>query len=285
MAEPNIAVSVCIPVRNEERMLPACLDALGGAFDDVVVIDSGSTDRTAEIAEAYGVRVFQFVWDGRFPKKRNWALRNVAFVHQWVLFLDADEHLTPEFRAELRRVLPATECIGFWLTFRNWFLGQQIKHGDPFRKLALFRRKSGEYERFPEEFWTTLDMEVHEHPVLHGPIGQIRAPIEHRDDRGLHHYIAKHNDYSTWEAKRFFWFATADVDAWSQISRRQQFKYRHLDKWWLAHIYFWTSVLLKKGFLDGQAGWRFATMKRRYFEDVRLKILEQRLSLKQDDAS
>jgi glycosyltransferase involved in cell wall biosynthesis len=270
----NIPASVCIPVRNEQHNLAACLESLGHSFNDVVIVDSASTDQTVSIAEARGIPVVQFAWDGRFPKKRNWALRNVAFAHDWVLFLDADERLTPEFLAELRTVLPKTPHVGLWLSFTNRFMGRDLNHGDRFRKLALFRRSAGEYEQFPEEFWSSLDMEIHEHPVLRGSIGAIRARIDHRDDRGLHHYIAKHNDYSTWEANRFRWFATAGPDAWSQLRPRQRFKYRHLDKWWLAHVYFWTSVVVKGGFLDGLAGWRFAAMKSRYFEDVRLKILE-----------
>jgi glycosyltransferase involved in cell wall biosynthesis len=271
----GIPVSVCIPVRNEERNLEACLESLGGVFADVVVVDSASTDDTVAIAERHGARVVQFVWNGRFPKKRNWTLRNVTFAHDWVLFLDADEHLTFAFRDELRAVLPTTPHSGFWLAFTNRFMGRQLRHGDRFRKLALFRRSAGEYEEFPEEFWSSLDMEVHEHPVLRGTTGEIGAQIDHRDDRGLHHYIAKHNDYSTWEANRFRWFATAGDAAWSRLSRRQRFKYRNLDSWWLSHVYFWTCILGKGGFLDGLAGWRFAAMKRRYFQDVRLKILEQ----------
>lgn len=275
MSGSRLPVSVCIPVRNEEKAIAACIGSLAGAFEDVVVVDSNSTDRTAHLASSLGARVFQFSWNGRFPKKRNWALRNVPFVNDWILFLDADEHLTPPFIAELRRVLPTTAHVGFWVSFTNNFMGRKLRYGDRFQKLALFLRSAGEYEEFPEEFWSSLDMEVHEHPVLQGSTGAINARIDHRDDRGLHHYIAKHNDYSTWEANRFKWFTTAGQAAWKRLSRRQRFKYRNLDKWWLAHVYFWTCILVKRGFLDGVAGWRFATMKRRYFQDVRLKTIEQ----------
>jgi glycosyltransferase involved in cell wall biosynthesis len=271
----TIPASVCIPVRNEERNLAACLDSLVGRFDDVVVVDSASTDRTAGIAAARGTRVVQFSWNGRFPKKRNWALRNVDFAHEWILFLDADERLSPDVIAELHDVLPTTPHVGFWLSFRNHFMGRELRHGDRFRKLALFRRGAGEYEAFPEALWSSLDMEVHEHPVLSGSVGEIRSLLDHRDDRGLHHYIAKHNDYSTWEANRFRWLSTAGPEAWQGLNPRQRFKYRNLDRWWLGHLYFWTCVVGKRGFLDGVAGWRFAAMKRRYFQDVRLKILEQ----------
>jgi len=271
-----LAVSVCIPVRNEERNLPACLGALQGSFTDLVVVDSGSTDSTREIAKQHGARVVQFSWDGRFPKKRNWALRTIDFKHDWILFLDADEIVTPCFIHEAASLLPNTAFVGFWLNFTNHFMGHELRYGDRFRKLALFRRSAGEYEKFPEEYWTTLDMEVHEHPVLDGPIGNIAAVLTHRNECGLHHYLARHNDYSTWESNRFRWLSAADRAAWAKLNTRQRFKYRNLDKWWLAHFYYWTAIIAKGGFRDGIAGWRFAAMKRRYFQEIRLKILEYR---------
>lgn len=270
----RVHASVCIPVRNEQDNIAACLDSLEDRFDDVVVVDSASSDRTAEIASARGARVVQFSWNGRFPKKRNWALETIDFRHEWILFLDADERLSPGFIAEVGDVLPTTPHVGFWLSFRNHFMGRELRHGDRFRKLALFRRNAGAYEAFPESLWSSLDMEVHEHPVLRGSVGAIRSLLDHRDDRGLHHYIAKHNEYSTWEANRHRWLSTAGPEAWQGLTPRQRFKYRNLDKWWLGHLYFWSCVLVKGGFLDGVAGWRFAAMKRRYFQDVRLKILE-----------
>ena len=84
-------ITVVIPVRNEEKNLPSCLKALGSDFTEIVVVDSVSSDRTREIASAAGAVVLDFVWDGKFPKKRNWALRNYRFKTPWVLFLDADE--------------------------------------------------------------------------------------------------------------------------------------------------------------------------------------------------
>lgn len=274
----SLPVSVCIPVRNEEQNIGGCLDSLRGAFDDVVVVDSASTDRTREIAAARNAQVVDFKWNGQFPKKRNWALRNVAFRHPWILFLDADEHVSPEFIDELRRVLPGTKHSGFWLSFTNYFLGRPLRHGDVFRKLALFRRDAGEYEQFPEQWWSQLDMEVHEHPVLSGSTGEIRSRIDHRDYRGLHHYIAKHNDYSTWEANRYLWLRNAPAEAWQALTPRQQFKYRHLASRWLAQFYFFMCLIVKRGFLDGRAGWSFAQLKKQYFQQIRLKILEMQTS-------
>ena len=270
----KIPVSICIPVRNEEQNLPRCLEALAGRFEEIVVVDSASTDRTVEIAHAAGATVLNFSWDGHFPKKRNWTLRNHAFAHPWVLFLDADECVTPAFLAELEAVIAHPSQVGFWITFTNWFMGRPLRHGDVFRKLALFRIGAGEYERFPEAWWSHLDMEVHEHPVLTGTIGEISAPLEHHDYRGLKHYLAKHNEYSTWEANRFQWLRTAPAEAWEALTSRQRFKYRHLHRWWLSWMYFVLSYGVKRGCLDGRSGYRFACLKRRYFSEVRLKILE-----------
>jgi glycosyltransferase involved in cell wall biosynthesis len=132
----------------------------------------------------HGVEVVEFRWNGQFPKKRNWFLREHTPKTEWVLFIDADEYLTPEFKEEVRRVLPGTKHAGFWLHYSIYFLGKKLKGGYPLDKLALFRVGAGEYERIEEDHWSDLDMEVHEHPVLEGTVGKIRARIDHPDMRG-----------------------------------------------------------------------------------------------------
>jgi glycosyltransferase involved in cell wall biosynthesis len=272
----KLPITVVIPVRNEERNLPACLASLNDSFAKVLVVDSGSTDATKSISENAGAQVLDFRWDGKFPKKRNWVLRNHAFETPWVFFLDADERVTPDFIDELHRLLPKTTDIGFWIAFRNWFMGRPLGHGDTMRKLALFRVGAGEYEKFAEDYWSNLDMEVHEHPVLIGAVGQVASKLDHYDYRGFHHYVAKHNEYSTWEANRYDWLKQNSHEHWEQLTQRQKFKYRNLDKWWLGLVYFMASYFLKLGFLDGRVGWTFNRLKMRYFNDIRLKIRELR---------
>ncbi|MGC6458304.1 MAG: glycosyltransferase family 2 protein [Akkermansiaceae bacterium] len=269
-----LPITVCIPALNEEANLPSCLNSLGDAFARVLVIDSGSNDETQQIAKSAGAAILNFQWNGKFPKKRNWALQNHHFETPWVLFLDADERITPEFISELSDVLPETTHSGFWMFYDNWFMGKRLRHGDTMSKLALFRIGSGEYERFPEDSWSHLDMEVHEHPVIEGSIGRLTARLEHHDFRGLKHYISKHNEYSTWEANRFRWLSCAGEAEWAKLNERQTFKYRNLNRWWLSWLYWFVSYILKKGFLDGKVGWRFASLKRRYFCDIQLKIDE-----------
>src|SRR5438552_15245491 len=100
VAPGSVPVSVIIPTLNEEKNLPRCLDHLRWA-DEVVIVDSGSTDDTVKIAQAYGAKVVEFKWNGLWPKKKNWALRHAPLKHEWVLIVDADEWITPELSREI----------------------------------------------------------------------------------------------------------------------------------------------------------------------------------------
>lgn len=269
----NNSVTVVIPVKNEAQNLLRCIEAVA-TLGSVVVVDSGSTDDTRDLAKSAGAEVLDFEWDGQFPKKRNWTLCNYDFKTDWVIFLDADEFVSSEFIAEVKQAISNTEHVGFLLHFENYFMGQHLEYGDTMRKLALFRVGAGKYERIEEGNWSHLDMEVHEHPVLEGSIGEVNAPIEHRDFRGLKHYIAKHNEYSSWEAARYLRLIGEQGTEWQGLTARQKKKYRNLGKWWFAPAYFMATYFLKRGFLDGQVGFYFALMKAIYFFQIRLKIRE-----------
>jgi len=268
----KLPVTVVIPVRNEELNLPACFESLGGSFEKVLVVDSHSTDRTCETAGQAGAEVLQFDWDGTYPKKRNWTLEQFDFQTEWVLFLDADERITPAFLDELRRILPDTPHAGFRVSYNNWFMDRRLRHGDVFTKLPLFRVGAGAYEAFPENGWSRLDMEVHEHPVLQGTVGNIHARLEHHDFRSMEHYLKKHEEYAGWEANRFRWLKSTGQAEWERLTARQRLKYRMLNKPGLGLIYFAAAYFLKLGFLDGRAGFELARAKCRYFNRIRSLI-------------
>ena len=268
----RLSLTAVVPVKNEARNLPACLASITVAAQ-VLVVDSRSTDATAAIAAAAGARVIDFDWAGGFPKKRNWMLRTHAFETDWVLFLDADERLTPAFERELETALGRADRVGYWLNYHNHFMGRVLRHGVPQRKLALFRVGAGFYERIEDPGWSALDMEVHEHPILEGPVGEISAPIEHEDFRGLRHFIARHNEYSSWEAGRYV-ALVSDSQAWAGLTSRQRGKYKNLSHWWFAPMYFLYTYVWKGGALDGAPGLVYAFMKFIYFAEVYLKIME-----------
>ena len=269
-------LTIAVPVRNARVHLEDCLGAIPAGFAErVVVIDSGSSDGTREVALRYGAEVIDFQWDGKFPKKRNWFLRTHLPSTRWVLFLDADEILTPEFVDEVSRILPGSDKAGYWLNYTIHFLGKPLRGGYPLKKQALFRVGTGEYERIDEDRWSALDMEVHEHPVLEGPVGEIRARIDHRESTDIHAFVAKHNEYSSWEAARLFAAerGTARTQRWTW---KQRLKSLIVRTPLCGPVYFLGSYLLMGGFLDGSRGFLFALLKGAYFTEVHGKLRELR---------
>ena len=290
----KLPVTVVIAVKNEERNLPLCLERLS-RFSKIVVIDSGSTDQTQAISAKFGCEFITFKWNGHYPKKRNWYLLNHRVDTPWVFFLDADEYVTEAFVNELEHAIANTQHSGFWVNYSNYFLGQELKHGGSQLKLPLFKVGAGLYERIDENAWSSLDMEVHEHPVLQGSVGELKSKIDHNDFKGLHSYIAKHNEYSSWEARRYIKLqiagatmrgsttATAVTETGTtpivladseHFTASQRRKYNNLTRWWLAPAYFLYVFFYKLGLLDGRAGYAFARMKAIYFWQIRLKIAE-----------
>lgn len=261
-------LTIVVPVKNEEQNLQACLENVKG-FEHVVIVDSGSTDRTLAIAAKYGRKVVQFKWNGEFPKKRNWILRNYQFQTIWVMFLDADERITPAFCGEAEKTLSETKCNAFICYYDNWFMGRMLRHGDVMHKTAILRLGAGEYEKIDEHGWSSLDMEIHEHLQVEGEIGVIKSRLEHHDKRSLESYYKKHEEYANWEANRY----RALKGDFSKLTKRQQTKYGLIKKWWFGFAYFCACYFLKRGFLDGKAGYEFARGKWRYFRKIREKIL------------
>lgn len=196
-------ISVLIPAKNEAANLAACLASV--AFcDDIVVVDSGSTDATPAIAQAAGARVVNFVWDGRFPKKKNWALAHVAWKNDWVFIIDADERVTPALAAEMRAAITRPTHTGYYVNRRFWFLDGWLNHCGyyPSWNLRLFRHAAGRYEKLADTAGTgSGDNEVHEHVELAGTAGYLRADMEHYAFPDIATWVEKHNRYSNWEAR------------------------------------------------------------------------------------
>lgn len=276
MKQLNTLLTIVIPVKNEEVNLPECLENVK-AFEHVVIVDSGSPDKTLEIAANYHREVVQFKWDGKFPKKRNWFLRNYTFKTPWALFLDADERITEGWIVEASKTLAScleSSTDAFICYYDNWFMGRVLRHGDAMRKTAVLRIGAGEYERIEENAWSKLDMEIHEHLVVKGEIGEITARMEHYDKRSLESHWAKHEQYADWECNRYraLLEEVGDIATSDKLTERQKLKYRLIEKWYFPFLYFCASYILKKGFLDGYSGYRFARFKAKYFALVRRKI-------------
>ncbi len=268
----KIPITVVVSVKNEEINLPSCLDKLNN-FDEVIVVDSLSTDRTPEIVKEFGFRLVNFKWDGKFPKKRNWTLEKVNLKNDWVLFLDADEYLTNQFIEEVSAKIKLNKHVGYWIYYNNFFMGKEQKFGLKMRKLALFKKKLGRFEQIAEDHWSHLDMEIHEHPIIEGAVGKFKSTIIHNDYKGLEHYIARHNAYSSWEAMRFF---DLKKNKAIKLTLRQKIKYRLIKTGLLPYLYFIGTYIFKGGFLDGLTGFYFARFKSIYFLQIQTKIIENK---------
>ncbi|MBL8564832.1 MAG: glycosyltransferase family 2 protein [Hyphomicrobiaceae bacterium] len=271
----TIPVTVVVPVKNEEANLSECLNRLA-RFNRVVVVDSESSDRTRAIALEQGADVIEFRWNGQYPKKRNWLLINHPPSTDWVLFLDADEFVDDRFCDAVATATASQRYDGYWLNYTNYFLGRRLRYGVPQRKLALFRVGKALYERIDEDAWSKLDMEIHEHPIIEGAVGEIEDPIDHNDFRGIEKFIDRHRDYALWEANRVLRLQRSGAENWSRLTDRQNFKYRHLAKWWYPWFYLLYAYVIRGGFRDGAAGLYYAFYKAWYFLTIRLKIYELR---------
>jgi glycosyltransferase involved in cell wall biosynthesis len=265
---PRVPVSVLIPIKNEAENLPRCLECVRWA-DEILVVDSHSTDGSVEIAESYGAKVIQFDFNGSWPKKKNWALENLKFNNDWVLILDADEVLPPEAQAEISDATTNSDGLaGYWINRRFFFLGRWLRHSYyPNWNLRLFRHSLGRYERLTTAETQSGDNEVHEHVIVQGPTGRLRCEMDHYAFPSVEVFIEKHNRYSNWEARvaadKLAHGSSADLSS-AQVERRRQLKmlsqrlpFRPLLRF--LYIYIW-----QKGFLDGRDGYYFARLHATY---------------------
>ena len=197
-----LPISVIVPVRNEARNLPRCLESLR-QFGEVYVIDSQSSDESVEIARTAGAKIVQFYYQGGWPKKRQWALNTLPLKYEWVLLLDADEVVTPSLAREIRAAISDPAINGYHLGLQMWFLGRPLRFsGARFWKTSLFRREKGRFEcRLAAQDSSMADMEIHEHVIVDGPTTFLKEPLIHHNVDSLSRYIRKHDEYSNWESE------------------------------------------------------------------------------------
>ena len=220
-------LSVVVITRNEEESLRACLESAAFA-DEILVVDSYSTDGTIDLARECGARVLQHEFVN-FSQQKNWAVSQAA--HEWILVLDADERVTPGLREEVRRLLAGRpEADAYRIPRLNFFLGRPMRFGGwGFDRVTrLFRR----HVRFK-------DVEVHEDVDLPGPLPRLRNGIEHHSFRSFDQYLKKMQVYS----------ASGALQAYRQGRRAT------LDKILLRPpARFLRMYVLRLGFLEGMHG-------------------------------
>lgn len=262
----KIPVSVLIPIRNEEGNLPRCLASVAWA-DEIVVVDSQSTDRSVALAQRFGVEVVQFHFNGIWPKKKNWALETIPFRHEWVLILDADEVMPVDAAAEIGDVIKADGhgCAGYWINRRFMFMGRWLRHAYyPNWNLRLFKHRLGRYERLVQGATQSGDNEVHEHIMVQGTTGRLRCEMDHYAFASIDVFVEKHNRYSNWEAR-------LELEEGLDHTRASTLQSRHVRARRLLKravrrlpcrplLRFIYVYIFQAGFLDGREGYIFARL-------------------------
>lgn len=225
------SISVILIAKNEALNIRACIESVVWA-DEVIVVDSGSTDETVAIAREMGAQVFEHDWPG-FGIQKNRALRYANM--DWVLSIDADERVSSALRAEIQSVLKDPKADGYYVPRLSSFCGRDIRHSGwyPDYVLRLFRRSAG---RFSDDL-------VHERLLVDGDTLKLKHCLKHESFRDLSQVLDKMNHYSSAGAEMMY-----------QKGREATLKQAVMHGLWA----FIRSYFLRAGFLDGREGFMLA---------------------------
>lgn len=258
-------VSVVVLTLNEALNIEPCLRTVAWS-DDVWVVDSMSSDGTQARAAAAGAQVIERAFDD-WATHQNWVLANVHFRYDWVLYIDADERVTPVLRAEIESAVAAPGAnVGFEVTRIDHFFGNRIGRCQATRHyIRLFRPASVRYERL-----------VNPVTIVDGPVGRVRGELLHFPmSKGLSEWIAKHNRYSDLEAKELIEARSGPLRLTYRGGRAtaKQLFYRAPGRPALRFIWLYFA---RAGFLDGRAGLRYSLLQAGYEYVIGLKAAELR---------
>lgn len=265
-------ISILVLTKNEEKDLPGCLQSVSWS-DDIHVYDSISDDGTVEIARSANATVTQRAFDN-WAAHQNWGLHNIAFKYPWVFYIDADERMTPELIREVRKAVESPgESVAFRIRRRDFFMGRWLKHvqTSPYY-LRLFRPEKMRYERL-----------VNPVSIPDGPVGQVSGYLDHFPfSKGISHWVNRHNSYSTFEAQQIvnnrsnneefsLWKAFFESDFHNKRYHQKELFYRLPAR---PLIKFTLLYFLKRGFLDGRAGFTYSVLQSIYEYMIVLKSRE-----------
>ncbi len=264
--------SIYILTYNEELDIAACIES-AQLSDDIIVVDSYSSDRTVEIAKQYPVRVLQHAFESH-GRQRTWMLKEVPTKHEWVYILEADERMTPELFAECIEGMKTSQYVGYYVAERVMFMNQWIRRCTqyPRYQLRLFHK---------DKVWFS-DYGHTEREVCEGPTGFLKETYPHyTSGKGFARWIEKHNRYSTDEALETLRQLEQGTVNWrdlfwgqSEVERRRALKDLSLRLPLRPLVRFIYMYVLLGGFLDGPAGFTWCTLQAFYEYLILLKVWE-----------
>lgn len=265
-------ITAIILTKNEELNIRRCIESLGDLPERIVVVDSGSSDSTTEIAKNMGAEIYVHSFK-HYADQFNWALDHTDVKTTWVYRIDADEAITPELRCEIQQqcaIHHDDEINGFLMKHKLFFLGKYLKHGGayPFIKMTVFKPRSARFE----------NRAMGEHVVLDsGKSILLEHDCLHYDCKDLSSFVSKHNSYASREVQDFYerqHIQQAALYRQANMTKkmRDNFYYR-LPKFFRARLYFWYRYYIQLGFLDGRPGKIYAFLQAyfyRYLVDAKI---------------
>lgn len=266
-------VSVLILTLNEEVNLPRCLASLAWC-DDVVILDSYSSDKTVDIAKTGGARVFQREFDD-YANQRNFGLNNITYKHPWVLMVDADEEVPPELNEEVARAVESAgegTCL-FRLRRKDHFLGKWIRHSSGYPTW---------FGRLVKLGYVRVERAINEEYKTDGGIGFLKGHFHHYPfNKGFSAWFEKHNRYSAKEAELMLqgglgYPALADFWCSDPATRRRAVKALVYRLPFRPLLMFLALYIFRGGFLDGRAGLTFCILRSFYEFMINCKVKELR---------
>src|SRR5574341_1360875 len=266
-----MSVSILILTLNEEVNLPDCLQSVKWS-DDIVVLDSFSSDQTVKTAEEMGARVVQRRFDN-WAAHQNWALDQIPFKHSWVFYLDADERMTEDLKDELLAIANdlSQPAVAYYCGRRNIFMGRWIKHAMPPGMIMRFFRPSRiRFERL-----------VNPTPVIDGPHGYLQEMLVHYNfSKGVTEWIEKHNRYSlleAYEGMKLLHHPSGEQPSLlssDRALRRRALKNLSFRLPWRPFVKFAYLYLWQGGWLDGRPGFTYCVLQSFYEYMIVLKMRE-----------
>lgn len=240
-------ISATIITLNEEGNIKDAIFSLKGLADEIIVVDSGSTDQTVRIAEGLGAKVYFRKFDN-FASQKNWAMLKTK--NDWILSLDADERITPELAKEIKESVNNQQYVGYLIPRRNFILGKEIKYSrwSPDKHIWLWQKAYGR--------WVG---DVHEDVVVQGNVGELKNNKIHHSHKTVSEFIQANNHYSTLEAEPLF---------------NNGIKFSFWKMWWDFLFEFFIRFFYKLGFLDGKRGLILAYLMSIYKLTVWIKVWE-----------
>ncbi len=264
--------SIYILTYNEELDIAACIES-AMLSDDIIVVDSCSSDRTVEKANSYPVRVVQHAFESH-GRQRTWMLESIPPKHEWVYILEADERMTPELFAECLEVMNNPDYIGYYVAERVMFMNRWIRYSTqyPRYQLRLFRHGKVWFDDYGHT----------EREVCDGATSFLKETYPHYTcSKGLSRWIEKHNRYSTDEAKETLYQLENGNVNWrnlffgkSEVEKRRALKDLSLRLPARPLLRFFYMYFILGGCLDGRAGTAWCTLQAFYEYLILLKVWE-----------